>query len=251
MKHNKANRLKFDVKQIQRNTRNRLIGMLAISLLPALIIFFGGLLGFPILVKALTGTASISWGTPGDITNLITLSLIIGGGVFVFFEYINDEVHERREHAEASFNIYKELFERLTSEEDTEARRWIIQNIQPCDNPQNMDAWLRQTRDKLSYRPDNWTQEIAPGQMYLKHVLNTFDFVGFVAGNYWSMEEELVQWMSPPVTKVWERIGPFVQDEANKRDEPDYYSSAREFGEYCVNWRRGRYNPAKIIDNAI
>ena len=93
-----------------------------------------------------------------------------------------------------------------------------------------------------------------PGQTHLKRVLNTLDFVGFVADHYWDMwrtDDELVQWMSSPITKVWERIGPYVEYEAVERQEPDFYQAARMLSQYCLDWRCVHHPVSRIIDGAI
>ena len=63
------------------------------------------------------------------------------------------------------------------------------------------------------------------------------------------MENELVFWMSPSISKVWERIDLYVEEEALQRNEPDYYESAREIGKFCVEWRAANYPPSNIISN--
>lgn len=250
MTKHRTDHLKFDVGRIRRATVGRLLLLGLLSLVAAVGIFAVVLWLFPETAKLPGARTSADWESLGDIANLITLSLVVGGGVFVFVEYINNEIQQRRESAETSFNIYRELFQRLTNPEDTAARRWIIQNIQPCGTSQPSEEWLGQTRTKLISTTEGWNADTPIGQFYLKQVLNTFDFIGFVAGNYWNMEDELVEWMSAPIAKVWERIGPYVENEASERNEPDFYKSAREFGEYCVKWRRDHYPKSVIIGDA-
>jgi hypothetical protein len=102
----------------------------------------------------------------------------------------------------------------------------------------------------LNKRPRGWKGERPPGKEYLKEVLNTLDFLGFVAKHYWNMGNELVTWMSPPVAKVWERIYLYVKQEAERRNEPDFYESASEFGQYCVDWRNKHYPKSNVIKDA-
>jgi hypothetical protein len=61
------------------------------------------------------------------------------------------------------------------------------------------------------------------------------------------MDQALVSWMSPSVTKVWERIYLYVKDESDRRKEPDFYQAAREFGDNCVAWREKRFPKSNII----
>jgi len=131
-----------------------------------------------------------------------------------------------------------------------EARRWIILNLPTRQEHEDDQAWLGRTIAALDERPEEREDGRPPGRDYLKEVLNTFDFIGFVAQHYWKMENELVTWMSPPVAKVWERIHLYVEYEAKQRNEPDFYESAREFGKYCVEWRDKRYPKSNVISDA-
>ena len=98
--------------------------------------------------------------------------------------------------------------------------------------------------------PEGWQKERPPGREHLKQILNTLDFIGFVASHYWTIENELVEWMNPLVAKVWERIGPYVEDEAKRRNEPDFYQAARELGDQCLEWRRAKGLTSIVIDDA-
>jgi hypothetical protein len=132
-----------------------------------------------------------------------------------------------------------------------EARRWIILNLPTLDAlGGDQQAWLEHVRSRINSVPRGWRGQRPPGKEYVKEVLNTLDFLGFVQRNYWSIENELVTWMSPPIAKVWERLEPYVEEEARQRNEPDYYESAREFGKYCLEWRRQRYPRSRIITDA-
>ena len=74
-------------------------------------------------------------------------------------------------------------------------------------------------------------------------MLNNFDFIGFVSEHFWNARESDVEWLSPPVAKVWERIGPYVEHLSEQRQEPDYYRAARQFGEYCIEFRQRKGLP--------
>jgi len=111
------------------------------------------------------------------------------------------------------------------------------------------DAWMACIREKINEVPVGSTVDRAPGKEYIKCILNDLDFIGFVNNNYWTMENELGEWMSAPVAKVWERIYQYVKEEADERKEKDYYESARTFGDYCVKWRRQNHPEAIVIPN--
>ena len=243
----------FDPKQIERKTKARLLktGLLSILVFIAVLLFIVRFL-FPLtaLLPDRTAVGEIDWTLLEGVASLITVSLVIGGLAFAFFEYVQTAIQQSRENAETSFNMYKEIYYRLMNPEAVEARRWIIMNL-PAKKDLDNESWLKQTIAALDKIPHGWKNERPPGRDHLKEVLNTFDFIGFVAKHYWNMENELVTWMSPPVAKVWERIWFYVEDEANRRGEPDFYQSAREFGQYCVEWRIKQNLPqANVIQDA-
>lgn len=230
----------FDLKAIQEETKHRFVYYAAIA-----IVFGGGsfftvsLVLFPWLTTAFPNSPEeIDWNLLEGFISLITLSLFVGSGVFVVLEYFNNEVQQRQERALASYTIYKDIFDRMTDADETAARRWIIKNIEPFDEKkQTKEAWLVQFQELLFHKPQDWNSDISPGQQYLKRVLNMFDYLGFVSAYYWHMEEEIMEWLSPPSVKVWERISLYVAYQIDERDEPDFYKSACEFGEKCIKWR--------------
>ena len=247
----------FDPKRIQTRIRWEIVALGIISIIVSFAIFLLGIVLFP-LTSALPGTVGvgentrqIDWGMLDGIASLATMSLFIGGITFAFLEYVQTAIQRKRENAEASFNIYTELYDRLMKPESLAARRWVILNLPTIEEAGNdKQAWLKRVTLQINQKPDGWSGERSPGKEYIKEVLNTFDFLGFVAKHYWNMENELVQWMSPSIAKVWERIEYYVEEEARLRQEPDYYESAREFGKYCVEWRKKHYPQSKIIKNA-
>jgi hypothetical protein len=240
---------RFDSEKIQRETIRRLIPSGLLSLAVVVLFFIGTLYLFPqttTLPESL-GERRIEWSYLEGFASLLTMSLVIGGLVFAFSEYVQTTIQDRRENAEASFHIYKEVYDQLMNPAATEARRWIILNLPTREEQEGDQSWLKRTTAALNERPKGWEGDRSPGKKYLKEVLNTLDFLGFVARNYWSMEDELVTWMSPSVAKVWERISLYVEDEARRRNEPDFYEAAREFGQHCVEWRVGRYPKSNVV----
>jgi hypothetical protein len=242
----------FDPKQIEQKTKARLLrtSILSIAVFIAVLLFILLVL-FPLTtyLPDKLGTENIKWNLLEGVASLITVSLVIGGLAFAFFEYVQTAIQQSRENAETSFNMYKEVYYKLMNPEAVEARRWIIINLPPKKDLDD-DTWLKQTIAALDKTPRGWKDERPPGRDYLKEVLNTLDFIGFVARHYWNMENELVTWMSPPVAKVWERIYLYVEHEAKQRNEPDFYESAREFGQHCLEWRNTRYPKSNVIKGA-
>lgn len=162
---------------------------------------------------------------------LITLALLVGGLVFSYGEYTRQE-------SEMSFQIYEAISNRLTDPEEEAARRWIIINIQPLEDPQLKEEWLE---NMLALLRDKSTVDefgLPIGHSYLKKVLNTFDYFGFISENYMNVEGPFLEWMSAPVAKIWERIEPYIDNESELRDEEDYYRSAKYIGKKCVEYRK-------------
>jgi hypothetical protein len=199
------------------------------------------------------GPRHLDWSLLEGFVSLLSLLLVFGGAVFALREYIRNEIQQQKDEKKVAFDVYLVIFDRLMNPEETAARRWIILNIPVRGPDEDEQAWVMQVREIIHDTPADWQGETPPGQTYLKRVLNTLDFVGFVAEHYWDMwqaDDELVQWMSSPITKVWERIGPYVEYEAEERNEPDYYQAARMLSQSCLRWRRAHRPPSRIIDGA-
>ena len=148
---------------------------------------------------------------------------VLGGGVVALWQ-LRDSVDSR------NLSIYNEIFERLMSEENIEARRWIYLHL-PDDPAAGLDA-------------------LDPaGQWHVKRVLNSLDHLGFLLEQDWitaEAEDAIIKWVSPFVVKVWAKLERYVDYEAQRRHEPDYYDSIRKLAQRCVEWRR-RYLPESEI----
>ena len=57
--------------------------------------------------------------------------------------------------------------------------------------------------------------------------------------------------MSAPVAKVWERVGAYVELEAQRRGEKDYYRAARKLGQQCETWWREHNPNAATVEGAL
>jgi len=247
----------FNPEKIRAKTTRGIIGMGIVSLMFSIAVFLLGLVLFPLTstlpdsVGVGANARQLNWNMLEGIASLATLSLVVGGLVFAFIDYVQNAIQRKRDDAEASFNIYKEVYDRLMNSEALAARRWVILNLPTLEDVgSDKKIWLDSINIQVNKIPRGWKSERPPGKEYIKEILNTFDFIGFVAKHYWNMENELVMWMSPSIAKVWERIEFYVEEEAKQRDEPDYYESAREFGKYCVEWRNKTYPKSNIIKNA-
>jgi hypothetical protein len=246
--------IQFDSERVRQETTKRLmrLGLISLAVGIGVLVLIGFLFPLTSYLPNHVGDAEppllINWTLLEGIASAVTLALIIGGLAFAFVEYTENEVQQKRQTAESAFSIYKEVFDRLMNPSEAEARRWIILNLPTLkEMGGDQQAWQAVVKDRLESTEPGIR---APGKDYLKQVLNTFDFIGFVAKHYWNMENELVEWMSPVIAKVWERVSGYVEQEAKDRNEPDYYASAREFGDHCLEWRRKNYPDSTIIDNA-
>jgi hypothetical protein len=248
---------RFDPQLISRQTRSRLRRSGLVAFLAALAIILLGLYLFPLTAKIppsapMGGSAElVDWGLLEGLTSLATLAIVIGGVVFAYFEHTQNAIQRGRESALDSFNLYKEIDLRLNEPQAIAARRWIIQNLPTlAQHGGEAEEWLDEIKLILNKTPGELQDERPAGKEHLKRVLNGFDFIGFVAQNYWSMENELVEWMSPLVAKIWERVGVYIEDESRRRNEEDFFRAARDFGNYCLEYRRAHYPESVVIEDA-
>lgn len=245
-------------KIIQTRTRGEIVLLGIFSLALSVGIFFLAISLFPFTLNLpeTSGTGAnikeIRWEILEGITSLVTLSLFIGGIVFAFSEHYQNAMDRKWKSSEASLNIYKELYDRLMNPQAVTARRWVILNLPTLEEVGNdRELWLREVNRQLNKIPRGWKGARPPGKEYVKEILNSLDFIGFATKHYWNIQDELVGWMSPSVAKIWERLEVYVEEEANQRNEPDYYASAREFGRYCIEWReKHNYPKSTVIKNA-
>ncbi len=151
---------KFDPAKSEHNIRVKIIKTGIWSFVIAILVFFGILLFYPlttrlpanVLISKLIETAN--WNFVSGIAAAITVSLVIGGLVFVFLEHSRNTIQAEVQFAAAEFNIYKEIFDRLMSKEDIIARRWIIINI-PTLNQMGNDpiVWLEKVKEIINSSP--------------------------------------------------------------------------------------------------
>ena len=198
---------------------------------------------FPTFISNVcVGGTGCDWGLLDGYASLATLAILIGGLVFTVWEY-------SRQESQLSFQIYESIHAKMTDPSEEAARRWIYHNIGLLEGDITKEQWLKKTSNEIHHKPENWLGEIAPGHQNVKMALNTLDYLGFIAENYVNVEGPLLEWMSPPIVKVWERLGPYIEDERQKRQEPDYYRSAFYIGKKCVDWRRKQGLKSEIIEN--
>jgi len=161
------------------------------------------------------------WQMLEAVSTAAAVAQVFGGGVVALVQ-LTESVDNR------NLSIYNDIFEKMMSDENIEARRWIYQKLPP--NPQ-------QGISNLS--PE--------GQSHVKHVLNTFDHLGFLVQQDWVTADPVILWVSPMVVKVWDKLGPYIEYERQRRREPDYYESARLLAEHCQQRRKLKVPDSEIV----
>lgn len=257
MSQQKANRTSKFASKIIKQKRFQLIGLGACSLIITLIIFLVVIALFPAITWLPDVEKTSYWNLLEGVSSLLSLSLLIGGLVFVAYEYLDKETQKeldiRGSRLTISMNeleLFEKLNNRLMSQEDLIARRWILENVPewPKEQRKDYDPENPEHQRLFEIFSDCIRQSLkegtdATGQDYVKRVLNTIDYIGFVKQHYWNMEDNLKEWMSGPVAKVWDRLAPYIEYEALRRGEVDYYyTSARQFGRECLEWWSVKYD---------
>ena len=168
---------------------------------------------------------------------VVTLAVLAGGFLFWLIDRRQKDLAETAREQSLSFQLFQTIHDRLVNPEQEEARRWILANIpvKPADQP--TADWFAQITPIIEAKPAGWELDRSPGQTYIKMVLNNFDFIGFVSEYFWNAQESDIEWLSPPIAKVWERLGPYIQHLGEMRQEPDYYRSASQIGDFCIRFR--------------
>jgi hypothetical protein len=161
------------------------------------------------------------WAMLEGLSSAAAFATVIGGGVVVLAQLV-ESIDSR------NLDVYNNVFEKMMSDEEIDARRWIYLNL-PDDPEQGLD---------------NLTPE---GQRHVKRVLNSFDHLGFLLQQDWVTAEGIIGWVSPIVVKVWAKLSPYVEHEARRRDEPDYYEAARFLAERCRGWREAKLGQKEIV----
>jgi len=230
----------------EKHYRRRLLWQILFSALIAIAVFVGMVLGlFPAYEALLLKIRDPSL-LPVDMegfTGLVTLAVLAGGFLFWLIDRRQKDLAEAAREQSLSFQLFQTIHDRLVNPEQEEARRWILANIpiKPADQP--AAEWYARITPIIAARPSGWQQARSPGQIYIKMVLNNLDFIGFVSEHFWDARDSDIEWLSPPIAKVWERLGPYVQHISELRHEPDYYRTASQIGEFCILFREERGLP--------
>lgn len=191
--------------------------------------FIAWVVGLALLWLALRafGLNANYWAMTEALSTAAAAATVVGAAFFAYREL--SEVANSR-HME----VADRLFEELNSPENIAARRWVFQNL-----PSDPQEGLREMS--------------AEGRAHVKKVLNSLDRVAFLTQSGWIPDEVIMPWMHPMIAKSWEKIGPYVLYERERRNEPYYYRYASELAERCQAWRSKRLpdQAVKWVEGAL
>ena len=181
-----------------------------------------------------------NWSLLDGFVSVISLSILIGGVAYPIVDRFRAEAAEAREKAKLSYDIYQSIFDKLTDPEQEAARRWILENLPLKKEDEELNDWYGQTHAKIMAADKEVNTSLPEGQRSIKMTLNCLDYIGFIAKRYWDIEDDSLDWLSPPIAKIWRRLGPYVFQVRKLRNTSDYYVFAQYIGELCIEWRRKR-----------
>jgi hypothetical protein len=181
------------------------------------------------------------WDLLGGFVSVLTLSFLVGGLVTSLIDRVNADVIEAREKANLSYGIYQDINAKLTDPEQEAARRWILMNISIKKDHEDIHDWYEMNQKKIMAVDDE--EDLPEGQRAVKMTLNLLDYIGFIARNYWDIEDDSLDWLGLPIAKIWRRLGPYVLEVRRQRNAYDYYVFAEFIGKLCIEWRQKRGLP--------
>lgn len=147
------------------------------------------------------------------VSTLCSLGTLVATAVVLYHKLKDMSSSQERYRASQALEVYADIFRLMMSDEQIEARRWIYRNL-----PKFKGSFLDLTDDD---------------RRNIKLVLNSLDYVGFLIKNDLHSSETIVDWCRPMVTKVWSKVGVYVEMESERRNDADYYSSARFLAFRC------------------
>jgi hypothetical protein len=183
------------------------------------------------------------WDLLGGFVSVLTLSFLVGGLVTSLIDRVNADVIESREKAKLSYGIYQDINAKLTDPEQEAARRWILTNISIKKEQEDLHIWYESTQKKIMALDADGRDDLPEGQRAVKMTLNLLDYIGFIAKNYWDIEDDSLDWLGLPIAKIWRRLGPYVLEVRRQRNAYDYYVFAEYIGMLCIEWRQKRGLP--------
>jgi hypothetical protein len=174
----------------------------------------------------LLGFSPDFWVMTEALATAVAAAAVLGGVILAY-----------RELSEASttrhIEVADRLFDELNDPASVAARRHVFRKL-PADPAAGSTLLTEQDRDAI------------------KHVLNSLDRVAFLTQAGWIPEDMVMPWMSPMILKSWIKLQPWVDYEAGRRQEPEYYRQVRALGERCLAWRKahGMRTDVTWVENA-
>ena len=184
----------------------------------------GALLGLIVGVWALVKHTGVEYDLWTMIESLSTALAVVVAIVGAFLAY-RDTASDRHR------GVVDSLFQEMNSDESIAARRLIYQELPRFSEPVVEELTLDQ-------------------RAAIKHTLNTLDRAGFMIQSNWIPARVILPWISPMVVKLWDKLEPYVDHEANRKNEPDYYEAVRELARLCIAWRKKHVPEAKVTEVA-
>lgn len=231
--------------QTRRNNRKLLLQLAFFTLTTValgVLSYFGILRGFRAFAGGVSGSLE-EWTLLDGFVGVISLALLVGGLTYTVLDRIRAEYAEEREKTKLSYEIYQAIFEKLTDPEEEAARRWILTKIEVKKEDEAIESWYQRMHARIMEGKDGDTSEPPDGQKFVKRTLNCLDYIGFIANHYWEIGENSLDWLSPPIAKVWRRLGPYVRHVRTLRGAKDYYVPAEFIGDLCIQWRQEKGFP--------
>jgi hypothetical protein len=205
-----------------RRTIGAILGITAVAFIVGILLLF-----YLWIILRFLGFDPNFWAMTEALATAVTAAAVLGGAVLAFREL--SEAGSSRHMAVAD-----RLFEELNSKKSVQARRWIFLHL-----PDDPEAGLKNLPDE--------------GRDAIKHVLNSLDRVAFLTQAGWIPDDMVMPWMNPMIVKTWVKVGPYVEFESRRRNEPDYYIQVRRLAEQCIAWRKSHLPDAQItwVDGAL
>ena len=192
----------------------------------ALVLWLGGLFVLWLLLQAL-GIDAGFWAMTEALSTAVAAAAVLGAG-FVAYRELSEVSSSRH------MEVADRLFGELNAPECVEARRWVFRHL-----PDDPAKGIPSLDDE--------------GRAAVKTVLNSLDRIAFLTQGDWIPIETVMPWMNPMVVKAWQKLGPYVEYERRRRNEPDYYAFAAHLAERCMAWRRENVPAARTVwlDDAL
>jgi len=191
---------------------------------------FFGWVGFLVLIwliLKLVGLNSDFWAMMEALSTAVAAAAVLSAGFIAYRELKAQDISRY-------IDVADRLYDELNSHTNIQARRWVFKELPP-----DPKKGIPQLTDD--------------GRKAIKQVLNSLDRVAFLTREGWIPDGLVMPWMNPMIVKAWIKLEPYVNYEASRRNEPDYYQAARELAKRCMQWRKENVPNGKItwIDDAL